>query len=149
MTKLLQSRATGVALTAAIVALAMTTSYIHFRLGGLLFLLNALGYAGLAALYVVAAAAPLPLATRFSWFPRLALAGFAAMTIAGYLVIGPYFSLGWITKAVEVALITLIGVDVLRVYGSPVNLVRVAWSSIFPAGAEAAQDAAPEAAASI
>lgn len=140
MTKLLQSRATGVALTAAIVALAMTTSYIHFSLGGLLFLLNALGYAGLAGLYVIGAAAPMPIVARFSWFPRIALAGFAAMTIAGYLVMGPYFSLGWITKGVEVALIVLIGADVLRVYGTPVNLVRTAWGSVFgtPATAPAA-----------
>lgn len=137
MTKLLQSRATAVALTVAIVALAMTTSTIHFRLGGLLFLLNAAGYAGLAALYVAGAAAPMAIVERFSWFPRLALAGFAAMTIAGYLVIGPYFSLGWITKGVEVALITFIGLDVLRVYGSPFSFVRTAWGSVFATGAGA------------
>jgi hypothetical protein len=135
LTTLLRRRSSGVALTAAIVALAMTTSYIHLGLGGLLFLLNAAGYAGLAALYITAAAAPHPLVERFSWFPRLALAGFAAMTIAGYLVMGPYFSLGWITKGVELALIALIGIDVLRVYGSPLGLVRTAWGSVFGARA--------------
>lgn len=131
MTKLLQNRVTGVVLTLAIVALAMTTSIIHFRLGGLLFTLNSIGYAGLAVLYVLAAIAPMAIVERFSWFPRLALGGFAAMTIAGYLAIGPYFTLGWITKGVEVALIALIVVDVTRVFGSPFGLVRTAWTSVF------------------
>ena len=63
----------GVALTTAIVALALTTGYIHLGLGGMLFTLNALGYAGLAALYVIGSVAPLPLVARFSWFPRVAL----------------------------------------------------------------------------
>lgn len=134
MTKLLQNRVTGVALTLAIVALAMTTSIIHFRLGGLLFTLNSIGYAGLAVLYVLAAIAPMAIVERFSWFPRLALGGFAAMTIAGYLAIGPYFTLGWITKGVEVALIVLITVDVVRVFGSPFGLVRTAWASVFGTG---------------
>ena len=134
MTKFLQNRATGVVLTLAIVALTMTTSIIHFRLGGLLFTLNSIGYASLAVLYVLGAIAPMALVERFSWFPRLALGGFAAMTIAGYLAIGPYFTLGWITKGVEVALITLILVDVIRVFGSPFGLVRAAWTSVFGTG---------------
>ncbi len=85
-------------------------------------------------LYVLGAIAPMALVERFSWFPRLALGGFAAMTIAGYLAIGPYFTLGWITKGVEVALITLILVDVIRVFGSPFGLVRAAWTSVFGTG---------------
>ena len=48
----------------------------------------------------------MPIVERFSWFPRVALIGYAAMTIAGYLVMGPYFTLGWIAKGIEVALIT-------------------------------------------
>jgi hypothetical protein len=45
--------------------------------------------------------------------------------------VGPYFTLGWITKGVEVALITLVALDVVRVYGSPFGLVRTAWTSVF------------------
>lgn len=115
---LLKSRAAGAALTLGIVALASTTAYVHLTLGGLLFLLNGLGYAGLTVLLIIGAMPLSPLAARFDWFPRLALIGFAAMTIAGYLVIGPYFALGWITKGVELALIALVMVDVIRVYGS-------------------------------
>ena len=90
----LKSRATGTVLTLGIVALAATTSYVHLTLGGLLFMLNGLGYAGLIVLVVLGAIAPHPLIARFDWFPRLALIGYTAMTIAGYLVIGPYFALG-------------------------------------------------------
>ena len=45
---------------------------------------------------------------------------------------GPYFSLGFITKAIEGALIALVVVDVIRVYGSPVGLVRAALASVAP-----------------
>jgi hypothetical protein len=129
---MLRSRTAGIVLTTAIVALTLATANIHLGLGGLLFTMNGLGYLGLAALFVVGAAAPTPTIQRFSWFPRVALAGYAAMTIAGYLVMGPYFTLGWIAKGIEVALIALIAVDVVRVYGSPVGLVRSALQSVAP-----------------
>jgi hypothetical protein len=103
---------------------------VHLTLGGLLFLLNGLGYAGLLILIIVAAIAPYPLIARFDWFPRLALIGYTAMTIAGYLVMGPFFALGWITKGVELVLIALVVVDVIRVYGSPWSMVRRAIASV-------------------
>lgn len=131
---LLKRRATGTVLTLGIVALAATTSYVHLTLGGLLFLLNGLGYAGLIVLVVLGAMAPHPLVARFDWFPRLALIGYTAMTIAGYLVIGPYFALGWITKGIELALIALLVLDVIRVYGTPSAMARQAISSIFGQG---------------
>ena len=130
MTTFLRSRAGGALLTAAIVGLTLATAYIHLTLGGVLFTLNGLGYIGLAALVVIGAAAPIAIVERFSWFPRVALAGYAALTIAGYLVMGPYFSLGFIAKGIEVALIGLLVVDVIRVYGSPMGLVRTALESV-------------------
>ena len=78
---------------------------------------------------MIGAVAPVAVVERFSWFPRLALIGYAAMTIAGYLVMGPYFTLGFIAKGIEVALIALLVVDVIRVYGSPMGLVRSALAS--------------------
>ncbi|MGH2427834.1 MAG: hypothetical protein ACRDGV_02935 [Candidatus Limnocylindria bacterium] len=138
MTNLLRSRPAGALLTAAIVGLTLGTAYIHLTLGGtssflgILFLLNAAGFAGLAMLMVVAAAVPAPIVHRFSWLPRLALAGFTAMTIAGYLVMGPYFTLGWITKGIEVGIIALLVIDMVRVFGSPVGMVRTALASVAP-----------------
>jgi len=132
VSNILQSRAAGFAVTAAIVGLTLATANIHLGLGGLLFTLNGLGYAGLAALIVIGAAAPMPIIERFSWFPRVALIGYTAMTIAGYLVMGPYFTLGFIAKGIEVALIATLIVDLVRVYGSPMGLVRSAMASVAP-----------------
>jgi hypothetical protein len=132
MSSFLRRRSTAVVLTAAIVGLTLATANIHFSLGGMLFTLNALGYLGLAALIVIGAVAPMAIARRFSWFPRVALMGYTALTIAGYLVMGPYFTLGFIAKGIEAALIVLIAVDVIRVYGSPMGLVRAALESVAP-----------------
>ncbi len=132
MSSFLRSRATGAVLTTAIVGLTLATAYIHSTLGGLLFTLNALGYLGLAGLIVIGAVAPAAIVKRFSWFPRIALIGYAAMTIAGYLVMGPYFSLGFIAKGIEAALIALLVVDIFRVYGSPMGFVRSALESVAP-----------------
>lgn len=132
MSTFLRSRATGAVLTASIVGLTLATAYIHATLGGLLFTLNALGYLGLAGLIVIGAVAPIALVERFSWFPRLALIGYTAMTIGGYLVMGPYFTLGFIAKGIELALVALLVIDVVRVYGSPMALVRTALDSVAP-----------------
>jgi hypothetical protein len=141
---LLTTRTTGAVLTIGIVALTAATAYIHLTLGGLLFLLNGLGYAGFIVLILLAATAPHPLIARFDWFPRVALIGYTATTIGGYLVIGPYFSLGWLTKGIEVALVALVVVDVFRVYGSPERMVRRAMASVLgdwnPLGVRRAAD---------
>jgi hypothetical protein len=122
------SRGFAFALTATTVELTLTTAYIHLNLGGVLFTLNALGYAALAAALAVGAI-PHPLIRRVSWLPRVGLAAFTATTIGAYLVVGPYFSLGWVAKAIELAILTLIAADVLRVYGSPGGLVRAALAT--------------------
>ena len=120
----------GAILTAAVVGLTVATASIHLSLGGLLFTLNGLGYLGLAVMLVIGAVTPSPFVARFSWFPRFALAGYAAATIGAYLLIGPYFSLGWIAKAIELAIIGLLAVDATRVYGSPAGLLRAALDSV-------------------
>lgn len=124
------SRLAGAALTAAIVELTLTTAYIHLSLGSLLFTLNAAGYVALATGVAIGAASPNRLIRRFSWVPRIGLAGYTMITIVGYLVIGPYFDLSWIAKAIEVAILTLLAADVVRVYGSPTGLVRAALASL-------------------
>jgi hypothetical protein len=128
MPAFLRAPGTAVVLTVAIAALTLTTAYIHLSLGGVLFTLNALGYAALAAA-ITAGSLPHPFLSRFSWLPRVGLAAFTSLTIGAYLVIGPYFSLGWIAKAVEVGILALLAVDVIRVYGSPIGLVRAALAS--------------------
>jgi len=118
------------ALTTAIVGLTLATAYIHLGLGGLLFTLNAAGYAALAAAMVVAATVSHPLVRRFDWLPRVGLGGYTVTTIGAYLVMGPYFSLGWMAKGIEVAILTLLAIDVYRNYGSPAGLIRAALASV-------------------
>ena len=131
MSTILRSRAAGVVLTTAIVGLALTAGYIHLGLGGFLFTMNGLGYLGLAAIFAIGATVSHPIVRTFSWAPRVMMGGYAALTISAYLVMGPYFTLGWITKGIEVALIALVAVDATRVYGSPVAMVRTAFASVF------------------
>ena len=113
-------RASDVVLRAAIVGLALATGYIHFKLGGLLFTLNAIGYGTAAVAMVI----PLALAVRFRWFIRIGLMGYALTTIVAWLIQGPYFQLAYIAKGIEVALITLLVIDFVRMDGSPIAVVK-------------------------
>lgn len=123
-------RLPSLVLTAAIIELTLTTAYIHYSLGGLLFTLNAAGYAALALGLAVTAIFPEGFIGRLGWLPRLGLAGYTALTIGAYLVMGPYFALGWVAKAVEVAILTLLAADMVLMYGSPRAFIRVAVASL-------------------
>lgn len=113
-------RASDVVIRAAIVGLALATGYIHSTLGGLLFTLNAVGYATAA----VAMIAPLALAVRFRWVVRLGLIGYAMTTIIGWAIQGPYYTTAYIAKGIEVALILLVAIDFFRMDGNPVAVVK-------------------------
>jgi hypothetical protein len=125
-------RIPGLVLTAAVMELTLTTAYIHYSLGGLLFTLNAAGYAVLAASLALTAIYRDGSIGRWGWLPRLGLAGYTLVTIGSYLVMGPYFPLGWVAKAVEVAILTLLVADVALVYGSPRSLIGAAAASLRP-----------------
>jgi len=114
----------------AIVVLTLTTAYVHFSLGGPLFTLNAAGYAALAVAWIAIATVPHPLVRRFDWMPRIGLAGYVALTITAYLVIGPYFTLGWVAKAIEVAILILLVADLRIAFGTLAGLVGAALSSV-------------------
>ncbi len=103
------------ALRVAIVALTLGTAYIHSTLGGLLFTLNATGYV-VAALAIVA---PIALASRFRWVIRAGLIGYAATTIVGWALQGPYYTTAYIAKGIEVALIATLLIDFVRFDGNP------------------------------
>lgn len=100
-------------LTGVILELTLATAFIHFSLGGTLFLLNAAGYLALGVAYLGAAILPMEIVRRSSWLPRVGLAAFASVTIIAYLVIGPHFTLGWVTKGIEVAIVMLVIADLL------------------------------------
>lgn len=112
--------AVDAAIRVGIVALVLGTAYIHSTLGGLLFTLNATGYVVAAA----AMLAPIALASRFRWFIRIGLMGYAATAIVAWAVQGPYYSTAYIAKAIEVVLIVLLAIDFVRFDGNPVAKVR-------------------------
>ena len=113
-------RPADVAVRVVIVALVLATAYIHSTLGGLLFTLNAVGYAVAAVAIVV----PLALAVRFRWFIRIGLMGYAATAIVGWYLMGPRYETAYLAKAIEIALITLLAVDFVRHDGSPLAVAR-------------------------
>jgi hypothetical protein len=108
-------------LRAGVVALALATAYIHLTLGGLLFLANAAGYAALAVAMVV----PGQLG-GIRWIVRLALLGFTVTTIVAWVLVGPRFPLAYLDKAIEVALVGLLTLEIQRIDGGPVGVVRKA-----------------------
>jgi hypothetical protein len=120
------TRPIDVALRLAIVGLVLGTAYIHSTLGGLLFTLNALGYVTAAVALVI----PLAIAVRFRWVVRLGLIAYAAATIVGWAIQGPYFMTAYIAKAIEVALIALVAIDFARMDGNPIDVVRGELASL-------------------
>jgi hypothetical protein len=124
--------AVDIALRIAIVALSLSTAWIHLTLGGTLFTLNATGFVVGAVAMVI----PGAFASRFRWLIRLGLAGYAAMTIAAWLIQPVFYSTAYIAKAIEVALICLLAIDFFRRDGNPIEHVRhaVRWLLARPHG---------------
>lgn len=118
---------TDTAIRIAIVGLALGSAYIHSTLGGLLFTLNATGY----VVFAIAMIAPIALASRYRWLVRIGLVGYAATTILGWAITGPYYSTAYVAKAIEVALIVLVAIDFVRFDGNPVAKVRSEIASGF------------------
>ena len=110
----------GLILRVAIVALTIATGWIHLTLGGLLFTLNGVGYLVAAIAMVV----PLALAVRFRWCIRLGLIGYALAAIVGWYVMGPRYDVAYIAKAIEVALIVLLAIEIKVYDGSPIRRLR-------------------------
>ena len=92
--------------------LALTAvAFMGFNSGVMLFILNGLGYLGLLAVLQL----PIPRLARFRGAARWVLVAFAAVTIALFFVMAPeYTIIGYVDKAIEVALIALLLADAYR-----------------------------------
>jgi hypothetical protein len=106
-------------LRVVIVVLTIATAAIHASLGGPVFMLNAIGYTTLATLMVL----PGPIG-RARWLIRLALLGFAAATIGGWILFGARFPLAYIDKGIEVVLVAFLAFEIWLVDGGPLGVVR-------------------------
>jgi hypothetical protein len=83
-------------------------AYMGVNFGVMLFIFNGLGYLGLLA----ALQLPIQQLARFRSAARWALIAFAALTIVLFFVMAPeYTIIGYVDKAIEVTLITLLLAD--------------------------------------
>jgi uncharacterized integral membrane protein len=112
---------TTIVLRSLVIGLTLVTATIHAQLGGLLFLANAIGY----TTFALAMVAPGPIG-QVRWLVRLALLGFTAATIGGWLLFGARFPLAYLDKAVEMALISVIAAELWRSDGGAIGVVRQA-----------------------
>jgi membrane-bound ClpP family serine protease len=97
------------ALRVGIVLLTLATALIHLQLAfpDPAFILNGLGYlALLAALYL-----PVPRLARYRNIVRRVLLGFTALTILLWILLGARTPIGYVDKAIEIALILLLLLD--------------------------------------
>ena len=110
----------GLSLGVGIFVLTLATAVIHlylaltaigsmgFNFGVMLFILNGLGYLGLLAVLQL----PIRQLARFRSAARWALIVFAALTIVLFFIMAPaYPIIGYVDKAIEVALIALLLAD--------------------------------------
>ena len=114
-------RPTDVVVRVLVVGLTLATAAIHASLGGLLFLANAMAYATFAVAMVV----PGPIG-RIRWLVRVALLGFTAATIGGWVLFGARFSLAYLDKGIELGLMAAIAFEMWRFDGGPIGIVRQA-----------------------
>ncbi len=112
--------AVDVAIRLALVGLTFATAYIHSTLGGLMFTANALGFATLGIAMLV----PVGLAVQYRGLIQVALGGFAAATIGGWLLFGARYSTAYLATGIEIAIVALVAVATYRAYGSPVAIAR-------------------------
>ena len=105
-------------LHAGIVGLTLTTAAIHASLGGPLFTLNAIGYAGFALLMILPGRIG---AVR--WLVRLGLLGFTTVTIGGWILFGARFGLAYVDKGVEAVLVLALAIDLGLEDGGPAGIL--------------------------
>jgi hypothetical protein len=96
-----------------VIVLTVGTALIHLYLGlqGLpLFILNGLGYLALLAALTL----PIPRISEYRDLTRWVLAGYAALTIFLWILVGARNSIGYTDKFIELALISLLLIEARR-----------------------------------
>ena len=118
MSARVEPRTGTILIRSVVVVLTLATAAIHLSLGGLLFVTNAICYAGLALAMVVPGRMG-----QVRWLVRLALVGFTTATVVGWWLFGARFALAYIDKAIEVVLITTVAFELWRSDGGPRAIV--------------------------
>lgn len=114
------------AASALVIALALVAAAIHFYLVPDEFDKGATGYATLFILtgvgYLVALVlmyVPIPAFAPFHSLGRILMVGIAVAAIIAYVSLGYFDTLGWVTKAIEVALVLAVAADTMLAGKSP------------------------------
>lgn len=110
---------TTIILRTIVVLLTLATAAVHASLGGMMFMANAVGYTVLAVAMIAPGAA-----LRWRWLIRLALIGFTAATIGGWVAFGARFDLAYVDKAIEVVLVGVLLTEMWQSDGGPVGVYR-------------------------
>ena len=84
-----------------------------------MFTFNAAGYAALAVAMILPGRIG-----QGRWLVRLALMGFTAATVGGWVLFGARFPLAYLDKGVEVVLIVFLAIEVWLLDGGPVGVAR-------------------------
>jgi hypothetical protein len=106
-------------LRGGVVFLTLVTAAVHASLGGLLFTLNAIGYAAFAVALVL----PGPIG-HIRWLVRLGLLGFTAATIAGWIAFGARLPLAYVDKGVEAVVVVFLLLELWLEDGGPVGILH-------------------------
>ena len=106
-------------LRGGIVLLTLVTAAVHASLGGVLFTLNAIGY----AVFAVALVLPGRIG-GIRWLVRLGLLGFTTATIAGWILFGARFPLAYLDKGIEAVLVIFLLLELWLEDGGPVGVLH-------------------------
>jgi hypothetical protein len=106
-------------LRGGVVSLTLATAAVHASLGGVLFTLNAIGYATFAIAMVLPGRIG-----QMRWLVRLGLLGFTAATIGGWILFGARFPLAYIDKGVEAVVVTFLLLELWLEDGGPVGILH-------------------------
>jgi hypothetical protein len=116
-------------LRGGVVVLTLFTAAVHGSLGGVLFTLNAIGYATFAVAMVLPGRIG-----EIRWLVRLGLLGFTAATIGGWIAFGARFPLAFIDKGVEAVLVVFLLLELWHEDGGPVGILHRARALVATIG---------------
>ena len=95
-----------------------------FAFGDRIRLQKRLGFQSSQSRFSAPVGPTIALVARNRWLVRIALAGYAATSIAAWAVAPTLYSTAYLAKAIELSLVTVLAIDFVRHDGNPIERVR-------------------------